>query len=236
MLGWAHAEADGGGNKAQRYLSCKNENHALASGVWALAVQNMIRSWPWFVAALASLVLYPTMADPEMAYPTMIADLLPSGVRGLLVGLAGRDWHGPDQEDCAGERFPVAAVLCDRKEPDEILDRIRKGRVILTMGPVLRLSAEAMEGEVTVGGALRLGPREKAGIRLEVLSASGRSCTAFLVRDGRAVRRWKMRGRSEIRLETATGLPGRYRAEVWSEEGEPVAISNHILISRCERT
>jgi len=85
VLGWAHAEADGGGNKAQRYLACKNEGHALASGIWALAVQNMIRSWPWYVAALASIILYPTLTDHEMAYPMMIADLLPSGVKGLLI-------------------------------------------------------------------------------------------------------------------------------------------------------
>ena len=85
ILGWAHAEADGGGNKAQRFLACKNERHALLSGIWTIAVQNIIRSWPWYIAALASIVLYPTLADPEMAYPMMIADLLPVGIRGLLV-------------------------------------------------------------------------------------------------------------------------------------------------------
>jgi Na+/proline symporter len=85
VLGWAHAESDGGGPKAQRFLACKDERHALLSGVWNVAVQNVIRNWPWYIAALASLVLYPSMADHEMAYPRMINDLLPIGLRGLLV-------------------------------------------------------------------------------------------------------------------------------------------------------
>ncbi len=85
VLGWAHAEADGGGAKAQRFLACKDERHALFSGIWTLAVQNIIRNWPWYVAALASLVLYPTLADNEMAYPRLIADLLPAGLKGLMV-------------------------------------------------------------------------------------------------------------------------------------------------------
>lgn len=86
ILGWANAEADGGGNKAQRFLSCRSEGHALAGSIWDIMIQNIIRNWPWYIVALASLVLYPTMADHEMAYPRMIADLLPAGLRGLVVG------------------------------------------------------------------------------------------------------------------------------------------------------
>jgi Na+/proline symporter len=86
VLGWASAEADGGGNKAQRFLSCRSEGHALAGSIWDIMVQNIIRNWPWYIVALVSLVLYPTMADHEMVYPRMIADLLPSGMRGLVVG------------------------------------------------------------------------------------------------------------------------------------------------------
>lgn len=85
VLGWAHAEADGGGSKAQRFLACKDERHALLSGIWTITVQNILRNWPWYVTALASLVLYPTLTDNEMAYPKMIADLLPAGLRGLMV-------------------------------------------------------------------------------------------------------------------------------------------------------
>jgi SSS family solute:Na+ symporter len=82
---WANTGVDGSGHRAQRFLSSKDEGHALASGIWSLAVQWLIRSWPWYIAALASLVLYPDVADGESVYPLMVRDLLPVGLKGLMV-------------------------------------------------------------------------------------------------------------------------------------------------------
>jgi Na+/proline symporter len=82
---WAHAGIDASGQRAQRLLACKDERNAIAAGVWSLAVQWIIRSWPWYVAALTSLILYPKLADDETAYPQMVADLLPVGLKGLMV-------------------------------------------------------------------------------------------------------------------------------------------------------
>jgi Na+/proline symporter len=82
---WASPGVDGSGQRAQRFLACKDEGHAIAAGIWNMAVQWLIRSWPWYVTALASLVLYPTLADHEAAYPKMVADLLPVGLKGLMV-------------------------------------------------------------------------------------------------------------------------------------------------------
>jgi SSS family solute:Na+ symporter len=82
---WASAEIDGSGKRAQRFLACKDERHALASGVWNMAVQWIIRSWPWYLAALTSVVIYPQLTDAETAYPRLIADLMPVGLKGLMV-------------------------------------------------------------------------------------------------------------------------------------------------------
>jgi len=82
---WASPYVDGSGQRAQRFLACKDPGQALLAGVWNMSVQYVIRSWPWYTAALASLILYPTLADPETAYPKMIAELLPAGLRGLMV-------------------------------------------------------------------------------------------------------------------------------------------------------
>jgi Na+/proline symporter len=82
---WAHSEIDGSGKRAQRFLACKDEQHALASGVWNAAVQYVIRNWPWYIAALASVVLYPALTDHEAVYPRLIADLMPVGLKGLMV-------------------------------------------------------------------------------------------------------------------------------------------------------
>ncbi|MCA9601994.1 MAG: hypothetical protein KC417_08220, partial [Myxococcales bacterium] len=82
---WANTGVDGSGHRAQRFLSCKDEGHAIASGIWSLAVQWLIRSWPWYIAALASIVLYPNVEDGESVYPLMVRELLPVGLRGLMV-------------------------------------------------------------------------------------------------------------------------------------------------------
>lgn len=85
ILGWANAEADGGGNKAQRFLACKNETHAFLSGLWSVVVKEIFRSWPWYITALASIIVCQSLSDPEMAYPNMIGLLMPAGLKGLLV-------------------------------------------------------------------------------------------------------------------------------------------------------
>jgi Na+/proline symporter len=85
VLWWANGAIDGSGKRAQRFLACRSEADALGSGIWNVAVQWIMRSWPWYVAALVSLVLYPELADPESAYPMLIKDLLPVGLKGLMV-------------------------------------------------------------------------------------------------------------------------------------------------------
>ena len=82
---WARHESDGSGQRAQRFSACKSEGEAIAAGIWNLSVQWLIRSWPWYLTALASTVLYPAIADHETVYPLMVHDLLPVGLKGLMV-------------------------------------------------------------------------------------------------------------------------------------------------------
>lgn len=82
---WANVNSDGGGKVIQRQNACKNEQHALLATLWYSLTNLAFRTWPWVVVALASLVIYPTIADPEMAYPRMMMEILPFGLRGLLV-------------------------------------------------------------------------------------------------------------------------------------------------------
>ena len=82
---WANINSDGGGKVIQRINACKNENHALGAALWYNFAHFALRSWPWIIAALASIKLYPHLADPEMAYPKMIMELLPAGIKGLAI-------------------------------------------------------------------------------------------------------------------------------------------------------
>src|SRR3989441_11993127 len=44
-----------------------------------------VRPWPWILVALASLILFPGLADPETGYVRVMIDYLPSSLRGLMV-------------------------------------------------------------------------------------------------------------------------------------------------------
>lgn len=80
------AEPGGGGYVAQRILSTKNEGHGLAASLLFNVFHYAVRSWPWLLVALGSLILYPELTDDKQAYVLAIRDLLPSGWKGLLVG------------------------------------------------------------------------------------------------------------------------------------------------------
>lgn len=90
--------SDGTGYLAQRSMACRTDRDAKIAGVLFAWVQIVLRSLFWLVIAVGLLVLYPfTAADAaapgfaasrEILFVTGINDLLPPGVRGLmLVGL-----------------------------------------------------------------------------------------------------------------------------------------------------
>ena len=85
VIWWARFHADGGGYIAQRLFASRDERQAVFASLWFNVAHYALRPWPWILAALASLVLYPELADPETAYPKMIVALLPSGLRGLMI-------------------------------------------------------------------------------------------------------------------------------------------------------
>ncbi len=79
------AEPGGGGYVAQRMLSAKDEKHSLLATLWFNIAHYALRPWPWILVAVASLILYPRLADPETGYIRVMIDYLPSSLRGLMV-------------------------------------------------------------------------------------------------------------------------------------------------------
>lgn len=85
MNWWSKYSSDGGGVMVQRMVSSKSENHAIGATFYFNIVTYAVRSWPWILAAAASLVIYPSVKDHESVYPMMMVDLLPNGMRGLML-------------------------------------------------------------------------------------------------------------------------------------------------------
>ena len=91
------AEPGGGGYIAQRMLSAKDEKNAVGAVMLFNFLHYALRSWPWLLVALASLVVFPDLdalkaAFPnaaeqfvkhDMAYPAMISKR-PAGWLGLV--------------------------------------------------------------------------------------------------------------------------------------------------------
>ena len=92
------AEPGGGSYIAQRMLAARTESDALGGTLLFNVAHYALRSWPWIVVALASIIIFPTVesihtafpnVDPkllghDMAYPAMLK-FLPHGILGLMI-------------------------------------------------------------------------------------------------------------------------------------------------------
>jgi Na+/proline symporter len=79
------AEPGGGGYVAQRIFATRNERHALLAALWFNVAHYTLRPWPWILVALASMLLYPGLEDPEAGYVRVMIDHLPPVWRGFLL-------------------------------------------------------------------------------------------------------------------------------------------------------
>ncbi|MBZ5723436.1 MAG: Na+:solute symporter [Acidobacteriia bacterium] len=79
------AEPGGGGYIAQRMFSAKDEKHSLLATLWFNIAHFAIRPWPWILVALASLVLFPGLQDPETGYVRVMIAYLPASLRGMML-------------------------------------------------------------------------------------------------------------------------------------------------------
>jgi solute:Na+ symporter, SSS family len=93
------AEPGGGSYVAQRMLASKSEKDSLGGTLFFNLAHYILRPWPWILVGLASLIVYPTLADIHRAFPNVdpalighdlafpaMLKFLPAGWIGLMVG------------------------------------------------------------------------------------------------------------------------------------------------------
>ena len=80
---WIHTP--GSGYLVQRMLATRSEGDALLSFYWFAFCHFVLRSWPWIIVGVASVIYFPTLVDPELSYPQMIDHLMPVGLKGIMV-------------------------------------------------------------------------------------------------------------------------------------------------------
>ena len=82
---WSWRRSDGGGEFVQRFAAAKNETEA-EKAAWLFNIMHyVIRTWPWILVALASIVIYPNLEDKEFGYPKLMIDFLPPVILGIVV-------------------------------------------------------------------------------------------------------------------------------------------------------
>lgn len=84
LLWWWSAA--GVGIVTQRMLACKDGRHAGLAVIWGFFCVVVVRSWPWIIVGLASLIYFPLIKgeDPELAFPKMMVKFLPGGMMGIV--------------------------------------------------------------------------------------------------------------------------------------------------------
>ena len=83
-VGWLFL-APGTGFYLQRVLATRSEKDAMLSLYWYCFCNYILRSWPWIVVGIASIIYFPALSDAENAYPSMLNELLPVGLKGIMV-------------------------------------------------------------------------------------------------------------------------------------------------------
>jgi len=94
---YSGSEPGGGGYIVQRMLTAKSQGHALGGTLFFNVLNYALRPWPWYIAAFASIIIFPDLdsiraafpgVDPalvgdDMAYPAMIK-VVPNGWMGIV--------------------------------------------------------------------------------------------------------------------------------------------------------
>ena len=94
---YSGSEPGGGGYIVQRVLTAKSPNHAVGGTLFFNILNYALRPWPWYIAAFASILIFPNLdsiaaalpgVDPalikdDMAYPALIRTV-PNGWVGLV--------------------------------------------------------------------------------------------------------------------------------------------------------
>jgi SSS family solute:Na+ symporter len=79
--------ASGVGIVTQRMLACRDGRHAGLAVIWGFFCVVVVRTWPWIIVGLASLIYFPIIKgeDPELAFPKMMVKFLPGGMAGIVL-------------------------------------------------------------------------------------------------------------------------------------------------------
>lgn len=163
----------GDGYLAQRLFATRDERQSVLSALWFALAGTVLMTWPWIVVGLGSLLVLPLAsatpdlaADPELAYPMMIAALMPTGLKGLMVAsFLAAFMSTMDTHLCWGGSYLVNDVYRRFLRPEASMDHyVLVSRlsilVLVVLAALTAWQMESIEGawiyviELTAGVAM----------------------------------------------------------------------------------
>jgi SSS family solute:Na+ symporter len=163
---WSSGNTEGNGYIAQRILATRSERDARLASLWYAIAHFALRPWPWILVGLVALVRYPDLADAEAGYVMVMLDVLPSGVRGLLLAAMFAAFMSTiDTQLNWGASYlthDVYSRFIDTEASERKLIWVARGSIILLAG----IGTAATLGMDSVAGAWKLLATIGAGIGL----------------------------------------------------------------------
>ncbi|MEZ4256679.1 MAG: CehA/McbA family metallohydrolase [Polyangiales bacterium] len=142
-----------------------------------------------------------------------------------IVGVGARDVHGPDQEGSFPGEMPLTGVFAEDNTPSAILEGLRRGRVIVSGGPIVELALSVGGGApARIGESIR-GDVDAAEVTISNLDAPAE---LRLLDKGEVIERTDVAADGTETFALTGRGPGWYRAELWAGD-VPRTITNHVI-------
>ena len=108
---YSGSEPGGGGYIVQRMLTAKSTNHAVGGTMFFNLLNYAIRPWPWFIAAFASIIIYPNLVSIQEAFPNVDPSLIGDDMAyPALIQIVPNGWFGLVAASLMGALFSTIAA------------------------------------------------------------------------------------------------------------------------------
>jgi len=108
---YSGSEPGGGGYIVQRIMTAKTPGHALGGTLFFNLINYAIRPWPWYIAAFASLVIFPDLASIRRAFPGVAPSLVGDDMAyPAMIGVVPHGWIGVVAASMMGALFSTIAA------------------------------------------------------------------------------------------------------------------------------
>ena len=108
---YSGSEPGGGGYIVQRMLTAKSSRHAVGGTLFFNVLNYALRPWPWYIAAFASLLIFPNLDAIREAFPNVDPSLVGHDMAyAALIKIIPNGWFGLVAASLMGALFSTIAA------------------------------------------------------------------------------------------------------------------------------